>query len=123
MKRRSYSRRSAAAEPQTPLVAGNREFISSYPPPADIRAVLDQIKAIQNAVEQSGEPVMRYRKVNGILNALAMQVEDGGDNPAVVAHLLETLEAAVRAYVSGPAAADVLLAVEALRKAEIQRRP
>jgi hypothetical protein len=123
MKRRGHARRSAAAEPQTPQATGNREFISSYPPPPSIRAVLDQIKAVGDAVEQSGEPVIRYRKVNGILNALAMQVEDGGDNPAVASHLLEALEVAVRAYVSGPAAADVLVAVEALRTAEIHRRP
>ncbi|MEP7358092.1 MAG: hypothetical protein ABI847_12685 [Anaerolineales bacterium] len=84
--------------------------------------MLDQIKGIQMALEQSGEPVTRYRKVNGILNALAMQIEDGGDNPAVVARLFEALEAAVSAYLSGPAAADVLLAVQALRTAEAQRR-
>jgi hypothetical protein len=85
--------------------------------------VLDQIQAIQKALEQSGEPVMRYRKVNGILNALTMQIEDGGDHPAVIAHLLDALETAVRAYVSGPAVSNVLLAVEALRKAETQHRP
>jgi hypothetical protein len=123
MKRRRHARRSAAAEPQTPPLAGNREFIRSWPPPRAIQAVLDQIQAIHKALEQSGEPVMRYRKVNGILNALAMQLEDGGDHPAVVAHLLDALEAALRAYVSGPAVSNVLLAVEALRKAETQRRP
>jgi len=67
--------------------------------------------------------LLRYRKVNGILNALAMQVEDGGDDPVVVTHLFDALEAAVRAYVSQPAAADVLLAVRALRSAESQLRP
>ena len=97
MKRRSHARRLAAVQPQTPLPAGNRDFISSWPPPPAIRAMLDQIRAIQNALEQSGEPVIRYRKVNGIVNALAMQIEVCGDNPAVVAHLFEAFEAAVRA--------------------------
>jgi DNA-binding FrmR family transcriptional regulator len=82
---------------------------------------MDQIKAIQNALEQSGEPVIRYRKVNGVLNALSMQIEDGGDNSAVVARLFDALEAAVGAYLSEPAAADILARVRALRQAEVQR--
>ena len=122
MKQRSHARRSAAAEPQTPLPAGNRDFIRSWPSPPAIRALLGQIKAIQNALEQSGEPVIRYRKVNGILNALAMQIEDGGDNSAVVARLFDALEAAVGAYLSEPAAADILAGVKALRQAETNRR-
>ena len=67
--------------------------------------------------------MIRYRKVNGILNALAMQIEDGGDNSAVVARLFDALEAAVAAYLSEPAAADILAGVKALRQAEGQRQP
>ena len=122
MKQRSHARRSAATEPQTPSPAGNRDFIRSWPPPPAIHALLDQIKAIQNELEQSGEPVIRYRKVNGVLNALAMQIEDGGDSSAVVARLFEALEAAVGAYLSEPAAANILAGVKALRQAEAQRR-
>ena len=49
--------------------------------------------------------MIRYRKVNGILNALAMQIEDGGDNSAVVARLFDALEAAVGALEGGRAIA------------------
>lgn len=104
------------------MPAVNRAITSSYPPTPAIRALLAKIDAVRAAAEQSGEPLLRYRKINGVLNALAMQVEDGGDDPAVVAHLLDALESAVLAYVSEPAAADVLLAVQALRNAETQRR-
>jgi hypothetical protein len=68
------------------------------------------------------EELLGFRYVNGILNALAMQIEDGGDNLAVVVRLFEALEAAVGAYLSEPAAADILARVEALRQAEVQRR-
>ena len=122
MKRRIHANRSAASGAPPRLPAGNREFVSIYPPPPATQTVLDQIKGIGEALEQSGAPVIRYRKVNGILNALAMQVEDGGDNPVVVAHLLDALEAAVRAIISEPAATAVLPAVHVLRVVEAQRR-
>ena len=99
--------------------------MSGYAPTSAIRTLLLQIKAVGNAAEQSGESLLRYLKVNGILNALAMQVEDGGDDPVVVAHLLDALEAACRrrAYISEPAATAVLQAVQALRNTQAQRRP
>jgi hypothetical protein len=87
-----------------------------------IRARLSRIDAVHDAAERAGESLLRFRKVNGILNALAMQVEDGGDDPMVVAHLLDALEAAVQAYISGPAAAEVSQAVQVLRTAEAKRR-
>jgi hypothetical protein len=123
VKRRRHSNRSASSGAQSRLPAGNGEPENSYAPTPAIQALLSLIAAVRNAAEQSGEPLLRYRKVNGILNALAMQVEDGGDDPAVVVHLLDAFEAAVRAHVSQPAAADVLLSVQALRNAETQRRP
>ena len=122
MKRRRHDSRPAPAGPQPRLPAGNEEPRYSYAPTPAIRAFLSQIETVRNAAEQSGEPLLRYRKVNGILNALAMQVEDGGDDPAVVAHLLDALESAVRAHVSEPAASEVVLAVQALRDDATQRR-
>ena len=87
-----------------------------------IRARMSKIKAVRAAAERAGEPLLRFRKVNGILNALGMQIEDGGDDPAVVDHLLDALEAAVHVYISLPAATDVLRAVQDLRKTYGQRR-
>ncbi len=124
MKRRHHSSRTASPGAEPRLTPGNRESTDHYALTPAIRALLSKIAAVRTAAEQAGEPLLRFRKVNGILNALAMQAEGGGDDQAVVAHLLDALEAAVRARarVSELAASDVLLAVQTLRNAETQRR-
>ena len=40
-----------------------------------------RLKPIKIELEKLGIPLIRLRKLNGILNALEMQIEDGGDNP------------------------------------------
>ncbi len=46
-----------------------------------------QLQPIRDAIDALGLPVLRKRKLFGILNALTMQIEDGGDSPTVNRHL------------------------------------
>lgn len=59
------------------------------------RARLDTFKPVDQAVEALKLPFLRQRKLNGILNALTMQIEDGGDSPEVNELLVKALRAAV----------------------------
>jgi hypothetical protein len=95
--------------------------MSAYNSPQN-RARWAMLVAISDAVVRSGEPPLRFRKVTGILNAMTMPIEDGGDDPVVVGHLFAALEAAVRVYISEPGATDVLQTVAAFRRAETRRR-
>lgn len=42
-----------------------------------------KLRPIYRAIEQLKLPPLRLRKINAICNALAMQIEDGGDSPEV----------------------------------------
>ena len=42
-----------------------------------------QLEPIETELVKLGLPLVRFRKISGILNALEMQIEDGGDNPQV----------------------------------------
>jgi len=42
-----------------------------------------QLQPIKDAVDRSGLPPLRLRKIRGVLNAVEMQIEDGGDAPDV----------------------------------------
>lgn len=59
------------------------------------RARLNTLKPVKQAVEVLSLPPLRQRKLNGILNALTMQIEDGGDSPEVNELLVKALRAAV----------------------------
>ncbi len=64
--------------------------------PTNIPGPYDQVrvtrlKPISAAVEQLGLPRNRKRKLRGILNALEMQIEDGGDSHEVNDLLLKAL--------------------------------
>ena len=71
------------------------------------------LKPIRAAIEQLGLPPIRLRKLNGILNALEMQIEDGGDSPEVNAHLLAALRAGVIHQVGVEKAQPVLTRIDA----------
>ncbi len=54
-----------------------------------------QLAPIQAEIEKLGLPLVRLRKLNGIRNALEMQIEDGGDSPEVNKLLLDALRAGI----------------------------
>jgi hypothetical protein len=61
------------------------------------------------------------RKLTGILNAIEVQIETGGDSPEVNGLLLDALRAAVRHEASVSAASEVLQAIEQFAQAEARR--
>jgi tetratricopeptide (TPR) repeat protein len=85
------------------------------------RARLAHLKPVRQAVEALGLPLLRLRKLSGILGALEMQIEDGGDNPEVNDLLVAALKAAVLHQVGERQARPVLRAIEAFTRAETDR--
>lgn len=65
----------------------------------------------RQAIEHLQLPAIRLRKLNAILNALEMQIEDGGDAPEVNSRLLDALGLAVVHQVGRQRATDVLQAI------------
>ena len=59
------------------------------------RLRLAQLKPVEKAIQDLRLPLIRYRKLKGILNALMMQIEDGGDSPEVNAFLVKALRSTV----------------------------
>lgn len=59
--------------------------------------LLDSVRDIRKCVESFGPPIT-YRKLNGILNALEMQVEDGNYNRHAVVRLCEACLATAELY-------------------------
>ena len=80
-----------------------------------------RLKPIGAEIEKLGLPLVRLRKLNGIRNALEMQIEDGGDSPEVNRLLLDALRAGVLHQVSEPQARAVLQAIDAFEQAEAER--
>lgn len=66
-------------------------------------------------------PPLRRRKLHAIMNALTVQIEDGGDSPEVNHLLLEALRAAVCHQVGEERAKSALRAMDAYQQAEAQR--
>jgi hypothetical protein len=85
------------------------------------RARVAQLAPIRAAVDALGLPLRRKRKLAGLLNAIEMQIEDGGDSSEVNALLLHALRAGVRHQVDEQAAQAVLRAIDAFAAAEAQR--
>ena len=84
------------------------------------RRRIEGFRPVADAVDKLGLPLIRYRKLRGICNAIEMQIEDGGDSPAVNDHLLDALRAAVIHQVDEKAA-PVLDAIETFRSREAER--
>ena len=95
-------------------------------PPTNITSAYDearvaQLKPIRAAIEALGLPVVRKRKLFGILNALEIQIEDGGDSPDVNRHLLAALREGVIHQVGEKRARPVLARIRDFRRYENNR--
>ncbi len=85
------------------------------------RARVAQLRPVRTEIEKLGFPPIRFRKLSGILNALEVQIEDGGDHPEVNKLLLDALRAAILHQVSERQAQGALRAIDAFEKAEAGR--
>jgi hypothetical protein len=85
------------------------------------RARVAQTKPIDRALDRLGLPVIRLRKLKGILNALVMQIEDGGDHPEVNRLLLDALRAGIAHQVGAAGGQDALRAIDAFVQTEAER--
>ncbi|HEY3228992.1 MAG TPA: hypothetical protein VGJ87_07205 [Roseiflexaceae bacterium] len=85
------------------------------------RARVARLAPIRAAVDALGLPLRRKRKLAGVMDALEIQIEDGGDSSEVNALLLDALRACVRHQVDERAAQPVLRAIDAFAAAEAQR--
>jgi len=79
---------------------------------------LETIKPVEEAIKSLYLPILRFRKLNGILNALTMQIEDGGDFPEVNELLVKALRAAVVFQVGEDAARSFIEALARFEQAE-----
>ena len=84
-------------------------------------ARLKTLKPVKQAIESLDLPPLRFRKLNGILNALTMQIEDGGDVPEVNELLIKALRAAVVAQVGKETAKAALDALARFEQSEALR--
>ena len=82
---------------------------------------LETIKPVDEAIQSLNLPKLRFRKLNGILNALTMQIEDGGDFPEVNELLIKALRAAVLAQVGEEAARPFIEALARFEQSEALR--
>jgi len=85
------------------------------------RARVERTDSMVREINRLGLPLIRQRKLNGILNALVMQIEDGGDSPEVNRALLEALREGLRHQVGEHRAKAVLRAIDAFEGAESER--
>lgn len=76
---------------------------------------------IETEIKKLQLPPTRFRKLGAILNALIVQIEDGGDSPAVNRLLLEALRSAVRHQVGDQQARAVLRAIDHFEQGEAER--
>jgi tetratricopeptide (TPR) repeat protein len=86
----------------------DRERVASFTP-------------VRQAIMDLHLPALRYRKLNGILNALEMQIEDGGDSPDVNHHLLEALRENIRHQVGEKRGRAALRAIDTFAQKEAKR--
>ncbi len=93
---------------------------SNIPGPYD-EARVAQLQPIRDAIDALGLPVIRKRKLLGILNALTMQIEDGGDSPVVNRRLIEALRAGVVHQVGKKNAKPVLARIRDFERSEARR--
>ena len=82
------------------------------------RVRLNMFKPVDQAVEALNLPPLRQRKLNGILGALTMQIEDGGDSPEVNELLVKALRVAVIFQVGQDAAKSFIEALARFEQAE-----
>jgi tetratricopeptide (TPR) repeat protein len=80
-----------------------------------------QTKPIERELDRLGLPMVRLRKLKGVLNALVMQIEDGGDHPEVNRLLLDALRAGIAHQVGAAGGQAALRAIDAFAQAEAER--
>ncbi len=80
-----------------------------------------KLRPLEAAVKRLGLPPIRSRKLGTILNALEMQIEDGGDSPEVNRLLLEALRAGLRHQADERTIQPALRAIDAYERAEAER--
>jgi len=97
------------------------EWQPSNQPDRYDKARVAQIEPVQAAIQALRLPPLRQRKLNGVLNALIMQIEDGGDSPTVNGLLIEALKTAVLHQVGAVRGTAVLQAIDRFAQAEAQR--
>jgi hypothetical protein len=85
------------------------------------RARVERTDSIVREINQLGLPLIRQRKLNGILNTLIVQIEDGGDSPEVNRVPLDALREGLRHQVGEHRARAVLRAINAFEEAEAER--
>ena len=85
------------------------------------RARLKTLEPVEQSIQLLNLPAIRFRKLNTILNALTMQIEDGGDDPTVNGYLVKALRAAVIAQVGGTSGKSVLETLDSFERAEQDR--
>jgi len=85
------------------------------------KARVARLKPVQAAVERLALPLNRKRKLFGILNALEMQIEDGGDSPDVNDRLLDALRASALHQVGRKKAKPLMDAIDIFARAENER--
>jgi tetratricopeptide (TPR) repeat protein len=76
---------------------------------------------IRKSIEHLRLPILSMRKLMGILNAVEVQIETGGDSPEVNALLLDALRVAVQHQVDERTAQPVLEAIDMFAQVEAQR--
>ncbi|MEO8355468.1 MAG: hypothetical protein ABI621_06120 [Chloroflexota bacterium] len=84
-------------------------------------ARLNTFKPVKQAAEMLSLQPLRQRKLNGILNALTMQIEDGGDSPEVNELLVKALHTAVIFQVGEQPAKPFIEALARFEQSEAER--
>ncbi len=85
------------------------------------RVRVEELLPIKAALDNLELPLIRLRKLRGIVNALEMQIEDWGDSPEVNRLLLDALQAALHYQVTEQQARPVLQAIENFQQQETHR--
>lgn len=98
-----------------------QEELSSNEPTGYDEARVAQLRPLREAIERLPIPPLRSRKISGILNALEMQIEDGGDSPEVNRLLREDLRLAIHHQVDERQGQAALQALDAFELAEAKR--
>ncbi|MBU1878803.1 MAG: hypothetical protein KJ734_07625, partial [Chloroflexi bacterium] len=99
----------------------SRKWKSSNEPTRYDYARAMQVEPILVAIRELGLPLIRFRKLNGILNALSMQIEDGGDSPEVNKLLLDALRGSIDHQVGQSQGRAALQAIDAFEQSEARR--
>jgi tetratricopeptide (TPR) repeat protein len=82
---------------------------------------VDRLKPVRAALAALGLPILRARKLGGIISALEVQIEDGGDHPEVNRLLMEALRVGAVHQVGKRKARPLIKAVDAFERAETAR--